>query len=63
MKKIFHRSNSEIRNFDSSPNSIRGIISRIMRWMGYVARMKDVKKYNTLVSKPQGKRSLEAHKR
>ena len=46
-------------NLYSSPNTVRVIKSRIMRWAGHVARMgeeRDV--YRVLVGKPEGKRPL-----
>ena len=51
--------NEERNDMYSSPNSVRVIKSRRMRWAGHVARMgerRDV--YRVLVGKPGGKRSL-----
>ena len=43
----------------SSPNIVRVIKPRRMRWAGYVARMGEVKGvYRVLVEKPEGKRPL-----
>jgi hypothetical protein len=43
----------------SSPNIIRQLKSRRMRWAGHVARMvKERKGYKVLVGKPEGKRPL-----
>jgi len=43
----------------SSPNIVRVIKPRRMRWAGYVARMGEVKGvYRVLVGKPEGKRPL-----
>jgi hypothetical protein len=43
----------------SSPNIIRQIKSKIMRWAGHVAHMgQDRKVYKVLVGKPKGKRPL-----
>jgi hypothetical protein len=43
----------------SSPNIIRQIKSRRMRWTGHVARMgEDRKVYKVLVGKPEGKGPL-----
>ena len=43
----------------SSPNIVRVIKSRIMRWTGHVARMGDRRgMYRVLVGKPEGKRPL-----
>jgi hypothetical protein len=42
-----------------SPNIIRMMKSRTLRWAGYVARMGARRKtYRILVGKPEGKRSL-----
>jgi hypothetical protein len=52
--------NEELSDLFSSPNIVRVIKSRRMRWAGHVARvekMKDV--YRVLVGKPEGKRPLE----
>jgi hypothetical protein len=44
----------------SSPNIIRMIKSRKMRWAGHVGRMGDTRNaYRILVGKPEGKRPLE----
>jgi hypothetical protein len=41
----------------SSPDIVRVIKSRRMRWEGHVARMGEMKnEYNILVGKPEGKR-------
>jgi hypothetical protein len=51
--------NEKLHNLYSSPNIIRMLKSRRMRWAGYVARMWE--KSNAcriLVGKPQGKRPL-----
>ena len=43
----------------SSPNIIRVIKSRRMRWAGHVARMREMRGgYRILVGKPEGKRPL-----
>jgi hypothetical protein len=50
----------ELHNLHSSPNIIRQIKSRRMRWAGSVASMgEDRKLYKVLVRKPEGKRPLE----
>jgi hypothetical protein len=52
--------NDETHNLYSSPNIVRVIKSRRMRWAGHVACMgegKDV--YSVLVWRPEGKRPLE----
>jgi hypothetical protein len=48
--------NEELLQLYSSPNIVRVIKSRRMRWAGHVARIgrKDV--YRVLVGKPEGKR-------
>jgi hypothetical protein len=51
--------NEELHNLHSSPNTIRMIKSRRMRWAGHIARMgakRDA--YRILVGKPDGKRPL-----
>jgi hypothetical protein len=48
----------------SSPDIIRQIKSRRMRWAGHVARMGEGRKlYRVLVGKPKGKRRLERQRR
>jgi hypothetical protein len=49
----------ELRNLYSSPNMIRMIKSRRMRWAGHVARMGETRNaYRILVGKSEGKRPL-----
>ena len=51
--------NEELNDLSCSPNIVRVIKSRRMRWAGRVARMgerRDV--YRVLVGKPEGKRPL-----
>jgi len=51
--------NEELNDLYSSPNIVRVIKSRRMRWAGHVARMGEEKGvYKVLVGKPEGKRSL-----
>jgi transcription termination factor 2 len=51
--------NEELRNLYSSPNIIRMIKSRRMRWAGHVARMGETRSaYRILVGKPKGNRPL-----
>jgi hypothetical protein len=51
--------NEELHNLFSSPNTIRMIKSRRMRWAGHVARMGETRNaYRILVGKPEGKRPL-----
>jgi hypothetical protein len=48
--------NEELHNLYSSPNIIRMIKSRRMRWAGHVARMGKLRiGYRILVGKPEGK--------
>jgi hypothetical protein len=47
----------ELHNLYSSPDTIRQVKSRRMRWAGHVARMGEERKmYRVLVGKPEGKR-------
>jgi hypothetical protein len=51
--------NEELNDLYSSPNIIRAIKSRRMRWAGHVARMGERRVvYGVLVGKPEGKRPL-----
>ena len=51
--------NEEVNDLNSSPNIVRVIKSRRMRWAGHVARMGEERGvYRFLVGKPEGKRSL-----
>ena len=51
--------NEELNDLYSSPNIVRVIISRRMRWVGHVARM-GVERgvYRVFVGKPEGRRAL-----
>jgi hypothetical protein len=52
--------NGELHNLYSSPDNIRQIKSRRMRWAGHVARMGEGRNvHRVLVGKPEGKRTLE----
>ena len=52
--------NEELNDLYSSPNIVRVIKSRRMRWAGHVTRMVDERGvYRFLVGKPEGKRILE----
>ena len=54
----------ELNNLYSSPNIVRVIKSRRMRWAGHVARMGEERGlYVVLVGKPEGKRPLGRPKR
>jgi hypothetical protein len=56
--------NEELHNFYSSPDIIRQVKSRRMRWAGHVARMGEGRKvYKVLVGKPEGKRPLGRSRR
>jgi hypothetical protein len=56
--------NEEVHNLYSSPDIIRIIKLRKMRWAGHVAQMRETRNaYRILVGKPEGKRSLEIPRR
>jgi hypothetical protein len=56
---IIYHHNEELHDLYSSPNIIRIIKSKRMRWAGQVARMDEKRNaYRLLVGKPEGKRSL-----
>ena len=49
----------ELHHLSCSPNIIRVIRSRRMRWVGHVARMGDKRRaYSVLVGRTEGKRPL-----
>jgi hypothetical protein len=51
--------NEKLHDLYSSPNIIRQIKSRIMRWAVHVARMgEDRNVYRVLIEQPEGKRQL-----
>jgi len=51
--------NEELNDLYSSPNIVRVIKSRRMRWAGHVARTGEERgMYRVLVGKPEGKRPL-----
>jgi hypothetical protein len=51
--------NDELHSLYSSPNIVRVMKSRRMRWTGHVAHMEDGRGvYRVLVGKPEGKRLL-----
>ena len=51
--------NEELNDLYSSPNIVRVIKTRRMRWVGHVARMGEEREaYRVLVGKPEGKRPL-----
>jgi hypothetical protein len=48
--------NEELHNLGMTPDIVRQITSRRMRWAGHVARMGEERKvYKVLVGKPEGK--------
>jgi hypothetical protein len=54
----------ELYSLYSSPNIIREIKSRRLRWAGHVARMGESRDaYRALVGKPEGRRPLERPRR
>jgi len=56
--------NEELNELYFSPNIVRMIKSRRMRWTGHVARMGEERGvYRVLVGKPEGKRPLERPRR
>jgi len=56
--------NEELNDLYSSPNIVRVIKSRRMRWAGHVARMGEERGvYRVLVGKPEGKRPLGRRRR
>jgi hypothetical protein len=56
--------NEKFHNLYSSPNTIKMIKSRRMRWAGHVARMGETRnEYRILVEKPEGKRPLKRPRR
>jgi hypothetical protein len=56
--------NGELRNLYSSPDILRQIKSRRMRWAGHVARMGEGRNvYRVVVGKPDGKRPLGRRRR
>ena len=51
--------NAELHALYSSPNIIRNLKSRRLRWAGHVARMEQFRNvYRVLVEKPENKRPL-----
>ena len=50
--------NEELNDLYTSPNIVRVIKSRRMRWVGHVARMGEkMEVYRVFVGKPEGRRS------
>ncbi|KAJ4433090.1 hypothetical protein ANN_15347 [Periplaneta americana] len=55
---------AELHAFYSTPDIIRNIKSRRLRWAGHIARMDESRNaYRVLVGRPEGKRSLERPRR
>jgi hypothetical protein len=51
--------NDELHDLYSSPNIVRVVKSRRMRWVGHVARMGEERYvYRVLIGRPEGKRPL-----
>ncbi|KAJ4434425.1 hypothetical protein ANN_22987 [Periplaneta americana] len=51
--------NTELHALYSSPNIIRNLKSRLLKWAGHVARMGESRNaYRVLVGRPEGKRPL-----
>jgi hypothetical protein len=64
LRRILRLENEEFDNLYSSPNIIRQIKSRRMRWAGHMARMGEERKvYRVLMKNPEGKRPLGRPKR
>jgi hypothetical protein len=56
--------NDELHNLYSSPNIVRVIKSKRMRWAGHVAHMGEGRGvYRVLVGRPEGKRPLKRPRR
>jgi hypothetical protein len=56
--------NDELHSLYCSPNIVRAIKSRRMRWVGHVARMEEGRGvYRASVGMPEGKRPLERPRR
>jgi hypothetical protein len=56
--------NEKLQNLYSSPNIIRQINSKRIRWTGHVSRTGEGRKaYRFLVGKPEGRRPLERQRR
>jgi len=55
--------NEEVNDLYSSPNIVRVIKSRRMRWAGYVVHMEERGVYSVLLGKPEGKIPLRKPRR
>jgi hypothetical protein len=56
---LYNNALQELHTLYSSPNIVRMIKSKRMRWEGHVARMGEGGVYRVLVGRPEGERSLE----
>ena len=54
--RSFH--NEQLHSLYRSPNIVRVIKSRTLRWAGHVARMEEGSSFKILTGKPTGKRPL-----
>ena len=55
--------NAELNSLYSSPNIIRNLKSRRLRWAGHVARWSNLEMHRVLVGKPEAKSPLERPRR
>jgi hypothetical protein len=56
--------NCELHGLYSSPNILRAVKSRRMRWAGHFERMEEGRSvYRVLIGRPEGKRQLERPRR
>jgi hypothetical protein len=63
-RELRKRHNEELRDLYSSPNTMRVIKSRRMRWAGHVVRLGARRGvYRVLVGKPKGRRLLGRRRR
>ena len=59
LRTVVRLHNEELHDLYCSPNIVRVIKSRRMRWAGHVARMGEEREvYRVLMGKPEGKRPL-----
>ena len=62
--RIYYCAYEGLSDLYSSPNIVRMIKSRRMRWTGHVARMRERRGvYRVLAGKPEGKRALGRRRR
>jgi hypothetical protein len=56
--------NEELHSLYPSPNIIRVVKSRRVRWVGHIARMGEMRNaYKIMVGRPEGKRPIEKPRR